>query len=262
MLEINKRQLISVFDKYVSNYDISNIRIKLKYNHTLRVADICERIAKSLDLTEFEIDYCWVMGLFHDIARFEQVKQFDTFKDSQSFSHANYGCDLLFKERLIDQFFPSAGDFDFSLLEKAIRCHSDYIVPEDYNETEHLFSDILRDADKIDIIKVITETSKEVIFGASMEVLEQQTFSPAVLDEFKKHRTIPGKIGKKNVDYYPGFASFVFELMIPESKRILVEQGYIFKFLDDFHSKNSETEKDIEFIKQEVKTFLKRDCHP
>lgn len=257
MLEINKKHLVSVFENYVSNYDVSNIRIKLKFDHTLRVADVCERIARSLDLTDFEISYCWVMGLLHDIARFEQVKQYNTFKDNLSFPHAIYGCDLLFKERLIDQFFPNAGDFDFSLLEKAIRCHSDYVVPENYNKIEHLFSDILRDADKIDIIKVITETPMEVIFGASKEVVEQQTFTSAILDEFKKHRTIPRSIGKKNIDYYPGFASFVFELVLPESKKILVEQGYIFKFLDDFHFQNLETQKDIEFIKQEVKTFLK-----
>lgn len=260
MLEIDKNQLISVFDAYVSTYDMENIRIKLKRDHTLRVAEICEQIAKSLDMTEFEIKYCWLMGLLHDIARFEQVKQFNTFNDRASFSHAEFGCDLLFKEKLIDKFFPNADDFDFTLLEKAVRCHSDYIVPENYNETERLFSNILRDADKIDIIKVITETPVEVTYGASWNVIVQQTFTPAVLEIFKQHRTIPRSIGKKNIDLLLGFSSFVFELVFPESKKILVKQGYIFKLLD-FPSTNPENQKEVDFIRREIETFLECDNH-
>ena len=44
----------SLFLKYVSNYDYSNGRIKLKIEHILRVSKICKDIATNLNLTEEE----------------------------------------------------------------------------------------------------------------------------------------------------------------------------------------------------------------
>lgn len=40
---INREKVLSAFDRYTSAYDVSDIKVKLKIDHTYRVAEICEK---------------------------------------------------------------------------------------------------------------------------------------------------------------------------------------------------------------------------
>lgn len=101
---INRKNVINAFAEYVRNYDPSDEKIKLKIDHTYRVAGLCQRIAESLGLSEPDVDIAWLLGMLHDIGRFEQIRRFGTFNDAQSVDHAEFGADLLFKEGLIRKF--------------------------------------------------------------------------------------------------------------------------------------------------------------
>ena len=101
---INRKNVINTFAEYVRNYDPSDEKIKLKIDHTYRVAGLCQRIAESLGLSEPDVDIAWLLGMLHDIGRFEQIRRFGTFNDAQSVDHAEFGADLLFKEGLIRKF--------------------------------------------------------------------------------------------------------------------------------------------------------------
>lgn len=101
---INRKNVINTFAEYVRNYDPSDEKIKLKIDHTYRVAGLCQRIAESLGLSEPDVDIAWLLGMLHDIGRFEQIRRFGTFNDAKSVDHAEFGADLLFKEGLIRKF--------------------------------------------------------------------------------------------------------------------------------------------------------------
>ena len=101
---INRKNVINAFAEYVRNYDPSDEKIKLKIDHTYRVAGLCQSIAKSLNLSEADADIAWLLGMLHDIGRFEQIRRFGTFSDADSVDHAEFGADLLFKEGLIRKF--------------------------------------------------------------------------------------------------------------------------------------------------------------
>ena len=101
---INRKNVINAFAEYVRNYDPSDEKIKLKIDHTYRVAGLCQSIAKSLNLSEADVDIAWLLGMLHDIGRFEQIRRFCTFSDADSVDHAEFGADLLFKEGLIRKF--------------------------------------------------------------------------------------------------------------------------------------------------------------
>ena len=101
---INRKNVINAFAEYVRNYDPSDEKIKLKIDHTYRVAGLCQRIAESLGLSESDVDIAWLLGMLHDIGRFEQIRRFGTFNDAKSVDHAEFGADLLFKEGLIRKF--------------------------------------------------------------------------------------------------------------------------------------------------------------
>lgn len=94
---VDRERVKWVFAAYTDRYDSSDGKIKLKIDHTYRVADICERIAKSLSLSGKDIDLAWLLGMLHDIGRFEQLKRYGTFSDAQSIDHAHFGVELLYE---------------------------------------------------------------------------------------------------------------------------------------------------------------------
>ena len=103
-MTIDRKKVKNVFKKYTDNYDISDEKIKLKVDHTYRVAALSERIACSLGLGDDDTNLAWLIGMLHDIGRFEQLKNYGTFSDAESIDHAHYGVELLFEDGLIEKF--------------------------------------------------------------------------------------------------------------------------------------------------------------
>ena len=68
----------------------------------MTLAAICKAI--SLGLDKADTDLAWLIGMLHDIGRFEQLKNYGTFSDADSIDHAHYGVHLLFDEGLIWKF--------------------------------------------------------------------------------------------------------------------------------------------------------------
>ena len=84
---IDRERVKQAFQEYTGTYDIHDEKIRLKVEHTYRVADISEQIAEKLGLSEEDIALAWLIGMLHDIGRFEQLRRFHTFVDSQSIMH-------------------------------------------------------------------------------------------------------------------------------------------------------------------------------
>ena len=226
---IDRKNVEDTFKKYTDNYDTSDEKIKLKVDHTYRVAALSERIAISLGLDKADTDLAWLIGLLHDIGRFEQLKNYGTFSDADSIDHAHYGIKLLFDEGLIWKFVDktkSKADIEddksedklkkefseLGILKTAIFNHSAYRIEDGLPEKVQMFCNIIRDADKIDILKVNYDV--------------------------KLH------------------AALVFELVYNESFKIVKEQGYLKKMLS-FKSANKETIKQFELLNRDMDDFLR-----
>ena len=97
-VSIDRERARTAFEAYLAPYDRENPRIALKAEHTYRVADLCDRIARASGFTQAGADLAWLCGLLHDIGRFEQLRRWGTFKDSMSASHAAIGVDVLFED--------------------------------------------------------------------------------------------------------------------------------------------------------------------
>ena len=275
---INRKNVINAFAEYVRNYDPSDEKIKLKIDHTYRVAGMCQRIAESLGLSEPDVDIAWLLGMLHDIGRFEQIRRFGTFNDAQSVDHAEFGADLLFKEGLIRKFaegyyeeceLARSGDEeaeqiiknnehhnkDTGLLEMAIRQHNKYRVKEDLTERQRMFCDILRDADKVDIFKVNADIPMEIIYDVTTEELKNGVITKEVLESFYKKETVLKSVRRSAVDHIVGHISLLFELVYKESYRQAKEQGYVYKLLD-FKSDVPEVNAEFDDMRKYVDEFL------
>lgn len=275
---INRKNVINAFAEYVRNYDPSDEKIKLKIDHTYRVAGLCQRIAESLGLSEPDVDIAWLLGMLHDIGRFEQIRCFGTFNDVQSVDHAEFGADLLFKECLIRKFaegyyeeceLARSGNEeaeqiiknnehhnkDTGLLEMAIRQHNKYRVKEDLTERQRMFCDILRDADKVDIFKVNADIPMEIIYDVTTEELKNGVITKEVLESFYKKETVLKSVRRSAVDHIVGHISLLFELVYKESYRQAKEQGYVYKLLD-FKSDVPEVNAEFGDMRKYVDEFL------
>ena len=236
---IDKAYIRKAFDRYVADYDAGDPKIRLKIDHTYRVAGLCARIAEEVPGTE--PDLAWVMGMLHDIGRFEQVRRYHTFIDARSVQHAAFGADLLFREGLLEQLAPGLSEEQRHLLEVSIRNHSAYRLPAELTEIERLYCQLLRDADKIDIFRVIWETPLEDIYNVSREALENATVSEEVKDCFRSRTSVLRELKKTPIDYLVAHICMSFELVLPVSREIAGEQDYLGRLLA-FRSRNPETE--------------------
>lgn len=155
------KEYYSWFNSYVKKFygedSVVNQNIKLKERHTLNVAKHSVNIARSLNLTEDEVITAEIIGLFHDIGRFEQFRTYKTFKDFISVNHATLGIKILEENKILK----NLDDKREKIIVKAISLHNTIELPSNLNEEEALFCKLIRDADKLDIFRVIIEYENE-----------------------------------------------------------------------------------------------------
>ena len=100
---------------YIEKYDFSNSRIKLKAAHIYRVADVAKQIATELKLSQEQVELAELIGLLHDIGRFEQLRIYDTFKDRESVNHAEMGVKVLKENDFIKEFWNDEKYYDINI---------------------------------------------------------------------------------------------------------------------------------------------------
>lgn len=230
-MTIDRHLARQAFDDYVRSYDPDNPRIALKVDHTIRVADLCAHIA---DAEGLDADLAWLCGLLHDVGRFEQVRRFDTFNDSLSVSHAALGAQILFGDE--DPRGPQirsyvADDEEDNLLRTAVDTHSAYRLPHDLDERTRAYCNVLRDADKVDIIKVNCICPMVDIYGVSEDEMATSTLTPSVVEAFYEHRTIPRGTRKTPADILVSHVCFAWELVYPASRAAMHGQGHLEQML-------------------------------
>lgn len=252
---IDREHIKKTFAEYTAQYDMDDEKIRLKVEHTYRVALLCERIACSLSLTEEEIAVAWTLGMLHDVGRFEQLRRFGTFSDADSIDHAHFGATLLFAEGRIRDYLP--GEKWDEVLQVAIYYHSAYRLPENLEERTALFCKIIRDGDKIDILKVTCDIPLESIYDVSSHELYHATITPAVMEAFLEHHAILRSLKKTPLDNVVGHIALVFELEFPESYRLVQEQGYLDKLLC-FPTQNPQAQRQMEQIRQCMESYLQQ----
>lgn len=250
---IDRKKVKAAFKEYTDNYDTSDEKIKLKVDHTFRVAALSERIARSLGLSDDDINLAWLIGMLHDIGRFEQLKNYGTFSDAESIDHAYYGVKLLFGDGLIKKFVSENSEQD--ILRTAIGNHSAYRVEEGLTDRVKMFCNIIRDADKMDILKVNYDVTLEVIYDVTTEELKNSGVTDEVMKAFMEHHAVLRSLKKTPIDNLVGHAALVFELVYNESFKIVKEQGYIEKMLS-YVSDNQDTRKKFEKMHNDMNRFL------
>lgn len=238
-------EALQAFSAYAAAYDPADPKIRLKIDHTYRVADLCRTIARARGWRSADVHLAWLCGLLHDIGRFEQVRRWGTFNDSRSISHAALGAQILFggsgtpgdtdaagappRSGIIRRFAPDPSHD--TLIKAAVALHSNYRLPDDLDERTRGLCQVVRDADKIDILRVNCIESAQAIYGVSEQQMRESPISEQALSGFAAHRTLRRTERTYPADFVIGHLCFAFELAYPESLVILRRQGYLNRLL-------------------------------
>lgn len=258
-MKIDREKVKKIFAEYVRHYDAEEPKILLKILHTYKVSGLCGEITHDLlcpakmrekESVQKDIDLAWLIGMLHDIGRFEQVRRYHTLLDAASVSHAALGIQILFDEGMLMRFITAEPeDEDVGVIRAAIAYHSDYRIPEALEERTRMFCQILRDADKIDIFRVNCETPLEDIYQITREELMHAEVSEDVMENFMQRRATPRELRKTPVDYLVGMISMAFELVYPVSRKIAARQGYLDRLLA-FPSENEKTRQQFAVMRK------------
>ena len=242
-------EAIDKFIEYTNNYLKYGDMIKLKINHTLRVVDLCERIAKSLNLTEEEIYISKIIGLLHDIGRFEQWKQYNTFRDQSSVDHGDYGVEILKKDNFIRKFIKDDSYDDIIL--KSIKYHNKLYLPNDFDEKTETFAKLIRDADKIDVLYLFA--SKEFERDFDVDKINQNIYETILNKKSIDRKDLITKTDRIAVPL-----GFVFDINYKDSFKYLYDKKYIDIIVDIYKEKTNsiELKEQLEEIRKVINEYI------
>lgn len=157
---------------YSSDPEIMNM-VQLKEHHSVRVAKNARELAQIIGLSVEQADLAEVIGLLHDIARSEQA-HLKTFNDAISFDHGDRGVLRLEEAKILSTFECEARE---NIL-FSIKYHNKMLVPSAQPD-KMLFAKIIRDADKLDIFRILPP------------ILADHNYSPLLLELLRKGRVLP-----------------------------------------------------------------------
>ncbi|MBP5679275.1 MAG: HD domain-containing protein [Bacilli bacterium] len=235
------------FIKYAEPYQKYGPKIDLKVKHTVRVKELCREIAESLNLTEEEVELASLCGLLHDIGRFEQWKNYQTFDDLKSIDHGDLGEKILKENKRILSYTKKNQD----TVLRAVKYHNKYKVPKTLSKKNQLFVNITRDADKIDILKLFCD---RVIPISTKDSCISEDIYQAILNK----QLILGKNTKTKADGVAIRLGFIFDLHFQKSYEIIQKEDYMNRLLNIAleDTQNEKLKKQIETIRPFINQYI------
>lgn len=142
--------ILDVFENYVKNFNLKDPYIKSRIRHSYNVMKYSEILSKRLNLDESVVLLATVIGLLHDIGRFEQIRNYKTKRDFKV-NHSNLGVKILFDDKLLDK-LQVAHNYG-GVIRFAIENHNNFEIKNENNSDKIFFAQILRDANSLDLLK-------------------------------------------------------------------------------------------------------------
>ena len=252
---VNLEKCKQEFIKYTKQFDLENEGIKRKQEHSLRVMEESKKIAEALNLDEEKVGIAELIGLLHDIGRFEQYNRGNTYLNEMLLNHAKLGVEVLEKDDCIKKYIDD--EHYIPIILKAIENHNKFKIEDGLNEEELLFAKIIRDADKLDILyegeKIYWNTERE------KENVENSKISVKIEQQFKVERQVK-KLGNERNDTVDGLLillSYIYDINFKETLEIINKEDYVNKILNRFDFKDEKTKEQVENLKKILLRFIR-----
>ena len=167
-------ELTKLYDAYVDTYREADgqlpVMMRLKRVHTGFVVKNAEAIADGEGFSAEEREVALAAALLHDTGRYEQLKRYNTFRDSDSVDHAVFSHDIVKEKGWLDQVKGVGVDVGVQWKDailKAVLYHNRRDLPKKIENPSYAYasglrltsiaSHTVRDADKLDIFRVLED---------------------------------------------------------------------------------------------------------
>lgn len=240
----------SRFKKFISdNYDLSDDRIAGKLDHTYNVVKMAQYIADDLKLNSEDRELAKLIALLHDIGRFDQAKEFGSFReDIKSIDHAALGVKILFENGFIHEFIDDRR-FD-NVIKLAIANHSRYKLDEKgLTDKELLHCKLIRDADKADSFRVKSFSDIYSMANVTQTEMENSIISDNIFEDFISAKAILSTDRKTAADIWVSYIAFIFDFNFNSGLKYIREKDYINILVDRFNFKIADTKEKFEIIR-------------
>ncbi|NJD90817.1 MAG: HD domain-containing protein [Geobacter sp.] len=249
------------FDRFVASFTGNEPEQQrnydLKTNHTRLVQANIERLAEHLHLAAADRALASAIAICHDVGRFPQFRDYGTFNDATSTNHASLAITTLKNEGILD----SIASERSSILLQAVALHNVFILPDNLDPVVARFTRLIRDADKLDIWRVLldycTAEPEERASAVMWGLPDTGRCSENALQEVAAGRMLQSKLLATADDFKLLQLSWVFDLNFDESFRIVAERGYI-EALIGLLPAHQDCREAIEVVTNRVKTMAGR----
>lgn len=203
--------------------------LTLKEQHSYRVSKEIKLFGNQLNLGGDDLRIADVMGLLHDIGRFEQVARYRTFVDGKSEDHAELGVKVLQREKVL----ATLEEETQQLILRAIAYHNRLSLPEDESPSCLFYSRLLRDADKTDILALfatyyhLAEAERSAV--VELNLPDRPDVSAEILEDLRQGRTVKMQDLKCLNDFKLLQLGWVYDIHFPPTFAALRERGYLQK---------------------------------
>jgi hypothetical protein len=219
------------FHQYIKTFQSKDWKVQrnidLKYEHILKVRDVIIDISSSEGLIGGQIRLAGIMALFHDIGRFKQYTIYRTFVDRKSENHALLGLQELKKNNVLNNLEHD----DRRLILTAIANHNRKDILPETTGKALFYSRLLRDADKIDIWRVVIDyyedPEAEPNKALQLDLPDTPDYTFAILREVENGKSIRMEDMITLNDFKLLQASWIFDLSYTRSFEIVKKRHYI-----------------------------------
>ena len=200
---------------YTTDREIQHM-ITIKEEHSKLVAEYCRELALSLALTAEDTVLAEAIGLCHDAGRFKQAVVYRTFQDHLSINHGPFGVEQL-KAENIDGIMAAN---DWRAMDFAISCHNAVAIPQQPDKRLTEMAKIVRDADKLDIYRVVKPVKAE------------GSYSAKIVEDMLAGKLINYADLKTPNDRNLVMASWLFDINYSWTLRQISHKGYVDNLLE------------------------------
>lgn len=251
------------FDDYVAGFfgddEYVNANLKMKEQHTHRTCSEMQYIAQEIGLSDSQKQVAQVIALFHDIGRFEQFTTYRTYNDARSTNHCVLGVKVLGRAKVLEKLDPTERRW----IARAIEYHGRKELPGDLNGQALLFSKLIRDADKLDVLYTVTEYYRQYRdtgegFMLDLEFPDEPGYSAKVVEGLLQGRLIDYDELRTLNDAKLVQLGWVYDVNFPATLERIKQRRFLEKLLE-FLPKTHDIEKVGEKMFEYVEARLSQD---
>ena len=201
--------------------------LDLKQDHTTRVCEAILDIGRHEGLSGEDLHLAEAAALLHDIGRFEQYQQYKTFSDARSENHALLGVKVIRENGILENIDPETK----RVIIRAVQYHNKAALPANENGRGLFFMKLLRDADKVDIWRVVTNyylnAHKERNQTIELNLPDTPEISDAVCRSLMKGNIVKMTDLKTLNDFKLLQIGWIYDVNFRRTFQMVQERGYL-----------------------------------